>query len=298
MTYEAFLRQVRKAVREKLGDEYLVRLKRITKDNGRSRDGLIIRRMGEEIAPIVYLDEAYEKIREGMPVTEFADQILGLAIGKKAGLFVSGEQFSDPSWVSKRVVWRLIHAERNKELLEKIPFIPFLDLAIVFGIYVEDKEDGLAIARIENRHLFQWGMTVFDLYEMAEENTPLLLPAEFLDLPDLSEAYGGFAPGDACWPQWIGLTNTSRCFGAGVILYDGLLKRVSDCYGTDLLLLPVSVHGFAAVPGGKAYGDEIRNRLRLKMNQEEEDFLSDQMYCYIKETKQIELWRKQGGIRI
>jgi hypothetical protein len=294
MTYEEFLHQVPEMAQEKLGEEYKVTVTRIAKNNGYSRDGLIIRKKGEEIVPVLYLDEAYGQIEDGMPMSKFVENILQLIAGRKEQPSISGERFLDPSWVRKRVIWRLVHAEKNKELLKRVPFIPFLDLAIVFGIYVENNESGLAVARIENWHLRQWGMTVPDLYVMARENSPLLMPAACLDAAHLFGEYGFSVPEDEREQHIFILTNTCQCFGAGVILYDGVLEGLSERYGTDLLLLPVNVHGFAVIPKGKEYCDAIREAVQEhgRKEVEKEDFLSGHAYCYIRETKQIEMLKE------
>ncbi len=59
---------------------------------------------------------------------------------------------------------KLINYERNRELLKRVPYYRFLDLAIVFLCLVESDSSGTATVLIHNEHLTYWGITRDDLY--------------------------------------------------------------------------------------------------------------------------------------
>ena len=42
--------------------------------------------------------------------------------------------------VSDRICYKLINYEANKSLLESMPYIPYLDLAIVFYLHIEEDD--------------------------------------------------------------------------------------------------------------------------------------------------------------
>ena len=64
--------------------------------------------------------------------------------------------FKDFEKVKDRIVYRLIHAGRNKELLDEIPHIPFWDLAICFSYSFWSEELGDGMILIRNEHMESW----------------------------------------------------------------------------------------------------------------------------------------------
>ena len=44
----------------------------------------------------------------------------------------------------KKVIYRLIGREANEELLQEVPYVPYLDLAIIFCVLFEAGDYGMA----------------------------------------------------------------------------------------------------------------------------------------------------------
>lgn len=81
---------------------------------------------------------------------------------------------------------KLIHYERNKELLEKVPHIRFLDLAIVFYCLISmDFTTGNATILIHHSHLKNWNITTTELFQIAKDNTQKILPEKLYDMNDV-----------------------------------------------------------------------------------------------------------------
>ena len=81
-----------------------------------------------------------------------------------------------------KIVCRLVSFERNSRLLEEIPYIPFLDMAIIFYCLVTEDKNGIGSVRISNSIMEDWGMTVKTLYTAAINNTERLFPKVFCPL--------------------------------------------------------------------------------------------------------------------
>ena len=85
----------------------------------------------------------------------------------------SFEEFRD------QITWRLISRDKNKELLKTIPWIPFLDLAVIFSLIIESEgenpdqlcrhEHGICFLECDSRRTLC----------LAKENTPRIFPASF-----------------------------------------------------------------------------------------------------------------------
>lgn len=191
------------------------------------------------------------------------------------------------------VAYRLINYEKNRELLQEIPHLPFLDLAVVFYSLLTDTPVGHATVLIRNSHLELWGKNTSWLYEAAKENTEKLLPKRLVSMEDmiyeLSE--GKQEPEYAGVPMYV-LTNSRKSFGAACLLYDGALgecfRRLEESY----YLIPSSVHEVILIPAS-AVGDsrelcalvQEMNRTQVRST----EVLSDTVYLYSEETRRLEM---------
>ncbi len=83
-------------------------------------------------------------------------------------------------------------------------------------------------------------------------------------------------------PMYV-LSNSSGLNGAGCLLYEGILKDFASCIGSDLIILPSSIHEVLIIPYSKDISfDELAETV-FSINQEEvpeEDRLSNHIYFY------------------
>ena len=81
--------------------------------------------------------------------------------------------------IKDKILFQVMNAEKNQELLEQVPHDRYLDLAIVF-FYMEEGEDcRQKVYLFDNRQLEYYGLTKERLKTWAMENTPRLLPVSF-----------------------------------------------------------------------------------------------------------------------
>lgn len=73
MNYEDFVCCIQTKMKERLGNEVQIELHRIVKNNSVVLDGLAISEKGKGIAPTIYLNEFYEKYREGVTIPEILE---------------------------------------------------------------------------------------------------------------------------------------------------------------------------------------------------------------------------------
>lgn len=292
MRYEEFLKEIMGMLETTLGKSYQLEYGDIRKNNGIRRKGLVIKEQGEVVSPVFYLEEAYQKVKDGMDPAEAVEEILLYAENGKEVREQIDEKLTDLEWVRSRIVWKLVHREKNKELLKDMPYLPFLDLAVTFCIYLGSNEDGIASARITKEIMELWGLTVSELERLAKDNTPELLPPMRFDVEQALEMVGGHKKSLKWQLPLTALSNEERYFGAGVILYPEVLETTSKEMGADLLLIPSSVHEFLALPDDHRI--DYRKVLQIieTVNQtevSEEEFLSDSLYRYCRAAKKVEL---------
>lgn len=283
MNLEEFAARVRRHVETRLGKGYYVELKKMRKNNGVTLTGLVIRKYRQDVAPAIYLEPYWESYEEGSTMKSVVDRILELYRNGMPELCLNTDFFYDFEQVRERIIFRLVNREKNRELLEEIPYIPYLDLAICFSYSFYEKVLGIGSILVYNKHVAAWGTEKETLYRLALENMPRLFPPQCVAMEEILAQYSGEAPEvrtqDA--PPCGVLTNCQRIYGASVVLYPGFLEEVAGGSESGYFLLPSSVHEFLIVPRETADVSVFRRMVgEVNRTLSPEEFLSESVYSY------------------
>ncbi len=211
----------------------------------------------------------------------------------KAQIGNIAEQFDNFELWKKDIIFCLINKEQNQKLLEECPFVPFLDLAVVFILYIYEQGEYRRIL-LRKEHLKIWGVTVDTLYQLARENTPRLLPADAAEMQSIMKEMFGEIESLKRTPKMLILGNSKSIYGAAVLLYDRLLEELANRLQSDFLVLPSSVHEVLVLPyqREKKWDLEVWKRTVLTANQEymlPEERLSEHVYVYSREKGKLEI---------
>lgn len=186
--------------------------------------------------------------------------------------------------VEEKLSFKLIGLKDNKEYLEDIPYRRFEDLAMVPICMVRNAEIGVGHITIRNSHLDLWGITYDRLWKNLMENSTKTAEVKIKTMPDfLGEDYiNDFE----VLQNIIIVSNKEQNYGAGAVLYPGVLEKISDKYGKNLYVLPASVHEVLVLPEqGEENEAEMLEAIVRQVNAgvlSKEDFLSDKIYYYEK----------------
>ena len=225
LNYNVFGNEVKQEVEKLLGTEVRVELRQITKNNGIILDGICILEKGCNVSPTIYLEEFYREYKNGMSLREIASRICEVYEKRCRGIPFSLEYFLDFEKMKERIFCKLINWELNKELLNEVPNIPCLDLAVVFVCAVENEEFGNGSILVREEHRKLWRVSKELLYEYARENTFRLRPFELKSMEELIEDM--VEPKEKKLlkeiPMYV-LSNQKRVFGAAGLLYDRVLS--------------------------------------------------------------------------
>lgn len=293
MNYQEFVGSVTGFLRESLPGGTRLQLIPLEKNNGIIMDGLSVRKEGKRVAPMIYLDSYYREYLDGRSLRGICDQILECCEDSDFEEHFDVDFFREPERVRPTVAYRLINYEKNRELLQEIPHLPFLDLAVIFYSLLKDTPVGHATVLIRNSHLELWGKNTSWLYEAAKENTEKLLPKRLVSMEDMIyELSEGKQEAEYAGVPMYVLTNSRKSFGAACLLYDGVLgecfRRLEESY----YLIPSSVHEVILIPAS-AVGDsrelcalvQEMNRTQVRST----EVLSDTVYLYSEETRRLEM---------
>lgn len=286
MTYEYFLMHLEQKILERLEKGEVVKRVQVLKNNGVELDGFSYYVEGHRERPTVYVNHHYQEELSEEELADVADAVLKTQRECRLLPRQGVEQMMDFDAMRKRVCCRLISRERNEALLEELPWLPWLDLAIVFYLQVPRQVVEHATAVIHTSHMEYWGVTLEDLCHAAAENMAkvriLLEPMETF-LGDL-----GFEPLSSGMHI---LSNSRKLYGAGVIIDPGVQHRCLEQLGESFYILPSSVHELILLPESLATTRTELDQLVQEVNEacvSQEEYLSDHAYYYSAATGMIE----------
>lgn len=283
-----FADTVAETLKDILGDEYEVKTETVMKNNSTGQPGLSIRNRDSMVSPIIYLDHYYQEYLEDDNLVEITDEIL--AVFQNHSDFPAGfdmNSFLDWNQAKDNIECKVISQSKNERLLETTPFIPFLDLAIVFLYAGHDRisPDFSYNILIRNSHIDKWGVTVNDLEQAAVESQAQIKSIQEI----LGEMLGNAPEGDFSSPMYV-MNSTNTTFGAATILCLHALDDFANRMDSDLVIIPSSIYELILIPADTDIDTNAIREMIIDVNAtavREEDILSDHPYLYSREKKSV-----------
>lgn len=324
MNYQNFCRELVESVKAQLGENYQVSITNIEKNNGIIAEGMMIRKENSDISPNIYLEHFYDKYREGESLEETVEEILVMyRSALKQNPVCHIEQLKELKKHEKDIFFRLVNYEMNKDFLERVPHVRYLDFAITFHCLLEKQEYGIQSFCINEIIRQGWGICTEKLYQIALKNTPLLFPPQIQCLEDMMYEMIGKTKTSTSSEKWFSpekqedwekyeekledilehiedtsqmnmyvMTNHMGNYGAGVLLYPNLLECFAKKVEGDFYLLPSSIHEWIVVVRQEEFTPENLREMVIEVNRlyvDCEEVLSNQVYFYNSKTKEIEV---------
>lgn len=300
MSFEEFTGNVVKEIRVKMGDAFQIGKREVTKNNNVKLTGIAVMKEGADIGPYIYLDEFYREYESGgMKSDEIVNEVCRLILKHLEDVpdvDISG--FCNWETVHGDIYPKLVNAEQNKELLEKIPHRHFLDLAVVYYAVARDhaREDSGTIL-IHNGHMKIWGQEEEDLYQTALMNMRADGEADLITIERIVEHMLGIT-----FPEKEGnasrdkdmyiLTNRRRRFGAAEILDKKTLRTIADKVGDGFIVLPSSLHETIILPPKDAKKYDGLAKMVREVNDtqvDREERLSYHVYVYSRDEETLRI---------
>ena len=296
MDMETFAGEICAAVEKELGIGFRAEVREVRKNNGVLLHGLLVLSEGQEVVPTIYLERFLEAYEAGAAFEEVVRRVLSAYEEANTKGCIDMGFFRSFKDVRDRICYRLIGRKGNEGLLEGIPYVGFLNLAICFYYSYHGEMLGDGTILIHNSHMEMWGSNMMELLALSKRNTPRIRPWECWGLQEIvkemieAEGMGN----DTAVPEGILeavcgdvpmmiLTNTIRIHGAACMLYPGVLEKMAQRIGKDFFILPSSIHEVILLPdtgkeSSEALKEMIRNVNSTKVAPEE--VLSDTLYRY------------------
>lgn len=327
MNFKQFIQEIKETVKEALGEKIVVEEKEVLKNNGVRLTGIVIVEGNANCVPNIYLNDYYKQYKNGRGIDDIVCEIFKFYEYHKIEKHMNMDFFSDYECVKSKLRFRLVNFARNTELLTQIPYVPYLDLAIVFYCMVENECIGNGSILIRNEHLEKWKISKEILKKDAFLSTQLKIIGEIKPMEDVifemimrrmtleiqnsarkhmdanisisddivepivKEMMDNVYSEDK-GPKMYVLSNESKTFGASAILYQNLLSEFANKTQSDYYILPSSIHEVILIPIKE--DDEL---LRLKnmvyevnrTEMETEEILSDCVYIFKRSEGEIKI---------
>lgn len=303
--YDNFVKAFTEIILQMMGKNYSVRIYKVIRNDLLEHDSLILCKSGTGFSPGVYLMPYYKEYIKGADIFELAAELCENYKNYEKETAEDSFAYTLDN-VRKRIIYRLQSCERNERLLEKIPHINYLDLAVTYFCLLHNDESRISAIRITNEHLKSWKITVNELHKLAANNTKREFPPHIMPMDEVirtfldEEMKNGAATGkidenkvdqanEQASSMYV-LTNSAGIYGAACLLYKNLLKDFSAKVKADLYILPSSIHELILIPNrGDADKDELARMVR-SINRTQlayDEVLSDNVYHYSREHNAI-----------
>ena len=290
MNFEEFKTWVKENITSKDWKETSqVEISVVKKNNGVSKAGLFIRENGQDVSPILYLDDYYTHYQNGEILENIIRNIRADYDEKVQMAAVKIPNLQEFENIRGRIIYRLVNYEKNKEILEDCPHIRLYDLAVTFRWVARIDDVGVSTSLITNKQVKEWGVSVNDLVLAARQNTPRLFPAKIIDMEEMLAGMVYFILYPSAIPMYI-LTNEQELNGASALLYGDILKDFANKKGSDMYILPSSIHEVIMVPADRIDDPKGLSSMVHEANTtvvSTGDVLSDSVYYYDRKKDQI-----------
>lgn len=298
MNFKEFCEKIYTAITEFYGEEVKAEIKEVRKNNGVVLTSLLMTEGDTNVSPSIYMDGYYCDYIAGKGTDKIILDIINLYEEIRKKPKVDMEFFVVYEEVRDRICYKLINYYKNKEMLEGIPHIKYLNMAIVFYYAFNSPILGDGTITISNAHIENWNVSTEELFRQANENTPRLFELKIYGIEELVTSLAGKSADDLDenmraalqLPMHV-LTNTNRIMGAVSVLYPGALHKLAIKEGKNLFLLPSSVHEMIALADTGQDIDDLQRMVKEVNSTQvaEEEILADSVYYYDKNTGKIEL---------
>lgn len=304
--FEQFQEFIKDHIREYLPDDWAnaeIDMHMVQKNNGKELSAILVKSEDSNIVPTIYLESFFSQYESGRNIQSVLEEIADIAIANQGKPEIEdiAIKFSDFDFVKDRVVVVAVNAEKNKAMLENTPHTMREDLALIYKVMVDTKDDCYGTITVKDEHMKLWGIDQPTLHEYAIANSREVLPGKVQDLTSLvAEMMGEGFVEEGFTEETMGsmentmfvITNEKKTNGAAVIFYDEhILADLSEKLGCDLYILPSSIHECIAIPAHDA-DPQVLSQMVVDVNStevEEMEILSDHVYHYDAKSRTLSI---------
>ena len=302
MEYQEFFERIKadlkQALLEKLQNVEIGE-RQVDKLQGESYHGLEVRPEGSKAAMLLDLRSIYG---EGVDENHYEE-----ALGRVAATVMENMEFphkslmenlTDYGVMKDKLIIQMIGKEGNEEMLAKIPYRDFEDLAMVYRFMLDVEEKVISSVLVTDTMMKTYGVTEEQLHEEACRNMVEKDDMVIVSMNDMLEDLTGIPASESPLnPMPIPLyvaTNQSKQYGASVMEHPDFAETAADKLGGNYFIIPSSVHELLLLPDDGYMELQAIEEMLAEVNATQvkpEQRLSNTVYHYDTETGRMETAR-------
>lgn len=259
MNYTEFKQKIiNKLKQQYLGSSFDFRDKKFIKNNI-TKEGLYLYSKFENISPVVYLDDLYEKYQDGYSLDKLVMIVSKILVENKIDDYL---KYSD---ISKTIlIPEIVNKKSNSEMLKNCPHYNYLDLSVVFRcLYPNSTGSSLLTHSLMKRMnlcendlyskamynlIYNIGISINTLQNKLEQCISnekhdfkidyTIIRKKIKNIKDINFSISSrLKKNEIVW-----CSTTPQIFGASILLDKITLKYISALFENDIYIIPSSIH--------------------------------------------------------
>lgn len=285
LEYKAFKKLFMEELNQRKEESEHLDFRKLYKVN-QQLDALVIMKQSKENRntagePVFYLNDLFNAYLNGQSIDSLVSEVL-----MKSEMDIPKDVMMHGSLtletLKTKIYPQIINREHNRCFLEYAAYttMPGLDLAVIYRMVFSEDQNGSMSSIVPWELIREWEIPVEELHEIAlhnmEENRTYQI---------------GYFPAPPEIGPMIYLSDDTSRFGAAQVLSNHALKIAEEIFEGSFFILPSSLHEVVLLKYVKEKVESYKAMVR-EINREvvsPEDWLSDQVYYYDAEDKQVKM---------
>lgn len=302
-----FLQQMVEMLKGRIEAGWVVCAEKIEKGDDVLCDALLFFKEGSQQVLPVWMESYYQSYLGGISMEQIVESIMVLY--KKAVMLSDvdlchwKDNLNDYEKAGEHLFIKLVNLEMSRAYLEDKVYVPMMDLAAVFCYEIVNKNSLFGITALPFEIFQQWKVTKKQMLEETLDRMKQKYPVRVFTLNSSTErleakdSFGKYMnqPESEQIPEMCVVSNQSGINGAGVILYKGILKSLTEMFQVNgVFVLPVSIHEVIVLPYEEGVNTKSLKEMLAKINMDnsvENEFLSDNVYLYKGDTDSLDIMK-------
>lgn len=294
-----FVETLRDEIRDSLDEKdgvIDIDIQEVVKNNNTVLTGLVFK-TDSNIAPVIYVDRAYEQFEDGKPMDEIVENIIDVYHESVYHGPTNADDFLDYDKVKDKLIVSALNTEFNKEMLETHPHQTVEDVSFIARIEAISDDHGIGTIKVSNELLEAFGISEDELMTQAWNNMRNMHPPVCKDMidvikgmhPEMPEAFAEMME-ERRGELFVLQTDNGLNGGAYGFDKQTLTNICEQIDSPNIYIMPSSVNEVIIAPESKVDDPERLSGIVGQVNDEsvpEEDVLSYNAYHFNSETQEL-----------
>lgn len=291
--------QIKKMLPKEMADKLTIDQTTVIKVNDQELHGLVFNREDTTASPTIYVDQMYERYQQGEDIRPMMGEMVQFYLDS----LIEHPEVIQPDLsydkIKDHVTLRLVELKRNRMYLVNVPYMTVGNgLALVCDIKMDPTDEGFWRTTVTKDMMAEHSYDKKELFMAALADAEKIKPPIMVDMA--GKLFG--TNGDSNLLQMDDqisaedksnmyiLSNESGVLGASALFYPGVQESIAEKLGESYYALPSSLHEIIIVPESAGIDRAALGEMVRTANQnvvDEKDVLSDNVFRYDKEEKQL-----------